>query len=128
LLPFVVAGAVVILIAALSRAVPLEGEIHKGPRTVSAACLATRKLKFACSFHTGPRDLSDRLCRQNGKLQLRNDIYGRDKALLAILKSDERKIADTPIERKDNTVRQEALAVPNVGPNIFARLFGFTTA
>jgi hypothetical protein len=65
---------------------------------------------------------------KNGKLQLRNDIYGRDKALLAILKSDERKIADTPIERKDNTVRQEALAVPDVGRNIFAQLFGFTTA
>ena len=65
---------------------------------------------------------------KNGKLQLRNDIYGRDKALLAILKSDERRIADTPIERKDNTVRQEALAVPDVGRNIFAQLFGFTTA
>jgi murein L,D-transpeptidase YcbB/YkuD len=71
---------------------------------------------------------------KDGKLQLRDDIYGRDKALLAILKSDERKIADTPIERKDNTVRREALAVPDQfwgrggGENIFSRLFGFTAS
>ncbi len=69
-----------------------------------------------------------------GKLQLRDDIYGRDKALLAILKSDERKVADIAIERKENTVRREALAVPDQfwgsggGPNIFSRLFGFTPA
>ena len=30
----------------------------------------------------------------DGKLQFRDDIYGRDKALLALLKGDERKIAD----------------------------------
>jgi murein L,D-transpeptidase YcbB/YkuD len=71
---------------------------------------------------------------KGGKLQLRDDIYGRDKALLAILKSDERKIADTAIERKENTVRREALAVPDQfwgsggGQNIFSRLFGFTSA
>jgi hypothetical protein len=65
---------------------------------------------------------------KEGKLQLRDDIYGRDKAMLAVLKSDERKIADIPIERKDNAVRREALAVPDGGPNIFTRLFGVTTA
>jgi hypothetical protein len=54
--------------------------------------------------------------------------------LLAILKSDERKIADTAIERKENTVRREALAVPDQfwgsggGQNILSRLFGFTSA
>ena len=31
----------------------------------------------------------------DGKLQFRPDIYGRDKALLAVMKSDERKVADT---------------------------------
>jgi L,D-transpeptidase YcbB len=72
---------------------------------------------------------------KDGELQIRDDIYGRDKALLAILKSDERKIADIPIERKDNTVRREALAVPDQfwgsgggGQNIFSRLFGLTAA
>ena len=71
---------------------------------------------------------------KDGKLQLRDDIYGRDKALLAILKSDDRKIADVSIERKDNTVRREALAVPDQfwgsgsGQNIFSRLFGFTAS
>jgi murein L,D-transpeptidase YcbB/YkuD len=67
-----------------------------------------------------------------GKIQLRDDIYGRDKALLAILKSDERKIAEIAIERKENTVRREALGVPDQfwgsggGQNIFSRLFGLT--
>ena len=50
---------------------------------------------------------------KDGKLQFRDDIYGRDKALLAILKSDDRKVADIAIERKDNGVRREALAVPD---------------
>jgi murein L,D-transpeptidase YcbB/YkuD len=65
-----------------------------------------------------------------GKLQFRDDIYGRDKALLAILKSDDRKVADIAIERKDNAVRREALAMPEQawggwsGQNFFARLFG----
>jgi L,D-transpeptidase YcbB len=72
---------------------------------------------------------------EDGKLQFRDDVYGRDKALLAILKSDERKVADTPIERKENTVRRELLAMPDSGAfggrnyypgggNFFSRLFG----
>jgi len=72
---------------------------------------------------------------EDGKLQFRDDVYGRDKVLLSILKSDERKVADTPIERKDNTVRRELLAMPEPsffggrsyypgGGNFFSRLFG----
>jgi len=72
---------------------------------------------------------------ENGKLQFRDDVYGRDKVLLSILKSDERKVADTPIERKDNAVRRELLAMPEPsffggrsyypgGGNFFSRLFG----
>ncbi len=66
---------------------------------------------------------------EKGKLQIREDIYGRDKALLAILRGDERKVADIPIERRDNVVRREALAMPDQawglgGQNFFARLFG----
>jgi L,D-transpeptidase YcbB len=64
---------------------------------------------------------------KDGKLQTRDDIYGRDRALLAILKSDD-KAADVPIARSENTVRREALAVPDQiwggGGNIFSRLFG----
>jgi L,D-transpeptidase YcbB len=65
-----------------------------------------------------------------GKLQFRDDIYGRDKDLLAILKGDQRNVADIAIERKDNTVRRELLAMPDYafgggawGQNFFARLF-----
>jgi L,D-transpeptidase YcbB len=64
---------------------------------------------------------------EQGKLEFREDIYGRDKTLLAILKGDdrERKVADIPIERRDNAVRREALAMPDNygGQNFFSRLF-----
>ena len=69
---------------------------------------------------------------KDGKLQTRDDIYGRDKALIAILKGDERKVADIPIERRENAVRREALAVPDQiwggGGSIFGRLFGGLTS
>jgi murein L,D-transpeptidase YcbB/YkuD len=70
---------------------------------------------------------------EDGKLEFRDDVYGRDKVLLAILKSDERKVADTPIARSDNSVRREALAMPDGGPfgrsyfgggGFFSRIFG----
>jgi L,D-transpeptidase YcbB len=72
---------------------------------------------------------------EDGKLQFRDDVYGRDKVLLSILKSDERKVADTPIERKENTVRRELLAMPEPsffggrsyypgGGGFFSQLFG----
>ncbi len=69
---------------------------------------------------------------KDGKLQTRDDIYGRDRTLLAVMKGDERKVADIPIERHDNAVRREALAVPDQmwgggGGNIFSRLFGFSS-
>jgi murein L,D-transpeptidase YcbB/YkuD len=66
----------------------------------------------------------------DGTLQFRDDIYGRDKALLAILKGDERRVADTAIERRENTVRREVLAMPDQwsgrygGGGFFSRLFG----
>jgi murein L,D-transpeptidase YcbB/YkuD len=67
---------------------------------------------------------------EDGKLEFRDDVYGRDKALLAILKSDERKVSDTPVARQENSVRREALAMPDGpmwgrgGGNFFSRLFG----
>jgi len=70
----------------------------------------------------------------DGKLQFREDVYGRDKALLDILKSDQRKVADVPIERKDNVIRRELLAMPEQawgswgGQNFFSRLFGLSFA
>ncbi len=70
----------------------------------------------------------------DGKLQFREDVYGRDKAFLEIMKSDQRKVADVPIERKDNAVRRELLAMPEQawgswnGQNFFSRLFGFSFA
>ena len=39
----------------------------------------------------------------DGKLQLREDVYGRDAKMIAILKSNERKVADIAVERAPNT-------------------------
>ena len=39
----------------------------------------------------------------NGKLQLRKDVYGRDQRMIAILKGSERKVADIAIERAPNS-------------------------
>jgi murein L,D-transpeptidase YcbB/YkuD len=57
-----------------------------------------------------------------GKLQIRDDVYGRDQRLLAILKGDERRMADVAIERPRNPsgVSREALRMPDrygYGPN-----------
>jgi murein L,D-transpeptidase YcbB/YkuD len=70
-----------------------------------------------------------------GKLEFREDIYGRDQALLAILNGTERKVADIPIQRQDSTMRRQLLAMPDNfwggwgrgyggGLNFFTRLFG----
>jgi L,D-transpeptidase YcbB len=75
---------------------------------------------------------------ERGKLEFREDIYGRDQALLAILKGPERKVADTPIQRNESTIRRQVLAMPDSGwggwgwsgrgypgvPNFFTRWLG----
>ncbi len=83
----------------------------------------------------------------NGKLQFRDDVYGRDRQLLAILKGSELRVADIPVEHHDDARRREALAIPDgtpltggpsgpggrgyypggggaAGGNFFSRLFG----
>ncbi len=40
---------------------------------------------------------------EDGKLQLRKDVYGRDARMIAILKGSERKVADIGIERASNS-------------------------
>jgi L,D-transpeptidase YcbB len=48
----------------------------------------------------------------DGKLEFRDDVYGRDKALLAILKGD-RKDADVAIEHKEDISHLEVMAMPD---------------
>jgi L,D-transpeptidase YcbB len=59
------------------------------------------------------------------KLEFREDIYGRDKALLAILNGSGREVADIPIARKDDMARRQALAVSDqFWGGFFGRSFG----
>jgi L,D-transpeptidase YcbB len=60
----------------------------------------------------------------DGKLQFRDDVYGRDKALLAIMKGD-RKDADVAIEHKQDPSHLEVMAMPDQ-PSLFGGrgLFG----
>jgi L,D-transpeptidase YcbB len=48
-----------------------------------------------------------------GKLELREDVYGRDQALLAILKGTDRKVADVPAEHKIDISHREVMAIPD---------------
>jgi L,D-transpeptidase YcbB len=76
----------------------------------------------------------------HGQLELREDVYHHDQALFAVAKGPERKVADIPIDRKDNMMRRQLLAIPDNssgnqgsqragvyagGANIFTRLFGY---
>jgi L,D-transpeptidase YcbB len=76
---------------------------------------------------------------QDGKLQLRDDVYGRDARMIAILKGSERRVADIPIERPKDQSSQAVRLTPgtygshgdegtgyayNSGPNFFDFLFG----
>jgi L,D-transpeptidase YcbB len=78
----------------------------------------------------------------NGKLQFRDDVYGRDRQLLAILKGDDRRMADVAVERREDPSHRQVLAIPDSTPlfgggrgygnyggpgdggNFFSRLFG----
>ena len=66
-----------------------------------------------------------------GKLQLREDVYGRDARTLAILKGSERKVADIAIERAPDQSAKPVKMAPGMylgggysGPNLFDFLFG----
>jgi hypothetical protein len=72
-----------------------------------------------------------------GNLEFREDVYGRDQALLAILRGGERKVADIAIQRHDSPIRRQLLAIPDNawvgsggrgyaagGPNFFTQWFG----
>ncbi len=55
-----------------------------------------------------------------GKLQIREDIYGRDAALLALLKDDQRKGADVGIERREISEKPQVARLPQQTPSIFS--------
>jgi murein L,D-transpeptidase YcbB/YkuD len=46
-----------------------------------------------------------------GKLQIRDDLYGRDAALTAVLKGD-RRVADVPMERRQVAIARDELRLP----------------
>ena len=48
-----------------------------------------------------------------GKLELREDVYGRDRALLAILKGTDRKMADVPVDHRIDASHREIMAIPD---------------
>jgi murein L,D-transpeptidase YcbB/YkuD len=72
----------------------------------------------------------------DGKLQIRDDVYGRDQRLLAILKGSERKMADIAMDRPKNSSSAPVRMPPGTfgsvggdnffggGSSFFDRLFG----
>ncbi len=69
---------------------------------------------------------------EDGKLQLREDVYGRDARMIAILKGSERRVADIAIERAPNTSSKPVRMPVGMygggggysGPSFFDFLFG----
>jgi murein L,D-transpeptidase YcbB/YkuD len=68
-----------------------------------------------------------------GKLQIRDDVYGRDAKLISIMKGSERKVADIAIDRRPSSSSAPVRMPPgtfgsgggwNSGPSFFERLFG----
>jgi hypothetical protein len=71
----------------------------------------------------------------DGKLQVRDDVYGRDQKLLSILKGSERKVADiaivppkgsttAPVKMPPGTFGGGGGGLFGSGPSFFDRLFG----
>jgi hypothetical protein len=71
----------------------------------------------------------------DGKLQFRDDIYGRDARMLEIMKGSERRVADIPVERPPNTSSKPVRMPAGMyagnrgfggggGPNFFDWIFG----
>ena len=52
---------------------------------------------------------------ETGKLELREDVYGRDARTLAVLHGEERRIADIPLERRE-APRRQAVRMPRTYP------------
>jgi hypothetical protein len=72
---------------------------------------------------------------EQGNLQTREDIYGRDASLLALLKSDHRQ-AEVPVARAQPGYSRPSVRLPtgygysesySSGPSFFDRLFGNPT-
>jgi len=68
-----------------------------------------------------------------GKLQIRDDLYGRDQRLLVALKNEDRRVAEIPVERSQPNYARPSVRLPNGvaggsdwnnGQSFFDRLFG----
>jgi murein L,D-transpeptidase YcbB/YkuD len=67
---------------------------------------------------------------EHGKLQIREDVYGRDQRLLVALKSEDKRVAEIPVEHAQPNYSRPSVRLPNgvgdyqTGQSFFDRLFG----
>jgi murein L,D-transpeptidase YcbB/YkuD len=66
---------------------------------------------------------------ENGKLQIRDDVYGRDQRLLVALKNEDKRVAEIPVEHAQQNYGRPSVRLPNgigenTGQSFFDRLFG----
>jgi L,D-transpeptidase YcbB len=66
---------------------------------------------------------------EHGKLVIRDDIYGRDQRLLVALKSEDKRVAEIPVEHSQPNYSRPSVRLPNgfgdnTGQSFFDRLFG----
>ena len=60
-----------------------------------------------------------------GELQVRPDVYGRDAQTLALLKDEARPDADTPVARRNSSVRPVVARLPSRQQGVFPGFFNF---
>jgi hypothetical protein len=70
-----------------------------------------------------------------GKLVIREDVYGRDQRVLAVLNGPDRRVADVPVQRARPNYAAPVRVTPGTyggpssdGPSFFDRLFGAPAA
>ena len=102
-----------------------EGKIEKmfGGSEININFPAAKHIPVHLTYQTAFIDA-------DGKLQLREDVYGRDQRMIQILKG-ERKVADIPVERAPNTSAKPVRASPGMyggnrggGDDFFGWIFG----
>ncbi len=119
----------------LSIVRPAEGYTQDRIRKMIAS-MGERDIQF-------PRYLPMHLTYQTafvddeGRLEFRGDMYGRDQVLIAILHGEDRKIVESPVDRREGSGGRAAAVTPgyyqggyyqggyqNNGGNFFSRPFG----
>jgi murein L,D-transpeptidase YcbB/YkuD len=93
----------------LSMALPNEGYTEERIRRMYGPSEVDIKFPTTIPVHI---TYQTAFVDDHGQLQIRDDIYKRDERLLAILRGDERRVADVPVDRPQPNYSRPAVTLP----------------